>query len=109
MGQHGASSWPSTRHILDCMADLRLAVRVSAALALQPLNRHDVIRISMQQSIPTIMHQRAETERGYHHVREDNDQDRGTYMRVREDSDDARDSVGFMPGAVNTSGIDEET
>ncbi|KAI8963985.1 importin-7 [Daldinia sp. FL1419] len=45
------------RHILDCMADTDLPVRVTAALALQPLIRHDVIRISMQQSIPTIMQQ----------------------------------------------------
>ncbi|KAF3065226.1 hypothetical protein GL218_02393 [Daldinia childiae] len=45
------------RHILDCMADSDLPVRVTAALALQPLIRHDVIRISMQQSIPTIMQQ----------------------------------------------------
>lgn len=45
------------RHILDCMADPALPVRVTAALALQPLIRHDVIRTSMQQSIPTIMQQ----------------------------------------------------
>ncbi|ORY60630.1 importin-beta domain-containing protein [Pseudomassariella vexata] len=45
------------RHILDCMADPALPVRVTAALALQPLIRHDAIRISMQQSIPTIMQQ----------------------------------------------------
>ncbi|KAI1379715.1 ARM repeat-containing protein [Hypoxylon crocopeplum] len=45
------------RHILDCMADSDLPVRVTAALALQPLIRHDAIRISMQQSIPTIMQQ----------------------------------------------------
>ncbi|KOS22329.1 putative importin [Escovopsis weberi] len=45
------------RHILDCMADAALPVRVTAALALQPLIRHDVIRTSMQQSIPTIMQQ----------------------------------------------------
>lgn len=45
------------RHILDCMADQALPVRVTAALALQPLIRHDVIRTSMQQSIPTIMQQ----------------------------------------------------
>jgi hypothetical protein len=45
------------RHILDCMADPALPVRVTAALALQPLIRHDVIRVSMQQSIPTIMQQ----------------------------------------------------
>ncbi|RYP17478.1 hypothetical protein DL767_010017 [Monosporascus sp. MG133] len=45
------------RHILDCMADTDLPVRVTAALALQPLIRHDAIRISMQQGIPTIMQQ----------------------------------------------------
>jgi len=45
------------RNILDCMADRDLPVRVTAALALQPLIRHDTIRISMQQSIPTIMQQ----------------------------------------------------
>lgn len=45
------------RHILDCMADPALPVRVTAALALQPLIRHDAIRLSMQQSIPTIMQQ----------------------------------------------------
>ncbi|PNP49445.1 hypothetical protein THARTR1_09767 [Trichoderma harzianum] len=45
------------RNILDCMADPALPVRVTAALALQPLIRHEVIRTSMQQSIPTIMQQ----------------------------------------------------
>ncbi|KAK4674460.1 Nonsense-mediated mRNA decay protein 5 [Podospora pseudopauciseta] len=45
------------RHILDCMADPKLPVRVTAALALQPLIRHDIIRTSMQSSIPTIMQQ----------------------------------------------------
>ncbi|KAI1449000.1 hypothetical protein ABKA04_007301 [Annulohypoxylon sp. FPYF3050] len=45
------------RHILDCMADTDLPVRVTAALALQPLIRHDPIRANMQQSIPTIMQQ----------------------------------------------------
>ncbi|KAK2592929.1 Nonsense-mediated mRNA decay protein 5 [Conoideocrella luteorostrata] len=45
------------RHILDCMADPALPVRVTAALALQPLIRHDIIRTNMQQSIPTIMQQ----------------------------------------------------
>jgi importin-7 len=45
------------RHILECMADPALPVRVMAALALQPLIRHDIIRTSMQQSIPTIMQQ----------------------------------------------------
>lgn len=45
------------RNILDCMADSCLPVRVTAALALQPLIRHDIIRTSMQTSIPTIMQQ----------------------------------------------------
>lgn len=45
------------RNILDSMADSELPVRVEAALALQPLIRHDVIRISMQQNIPQIMQQ----------------------------------------------------
>ncbi|KAL2887313.1 putative importin [Ceratocystis lukuohia] len=44
-------------NILECMADPALPVRVTAALALQPLIRHDVIRINMQQNIPTIMQQ----------------------------------------------------
>ncbi|KAL2269400.1 hypothetical protein VTJ83DRAFT_1584 [Remersonia thermophila] len=45
------------RHILDRMADPKLPVRVTAALALQPLIRHDIIRSSMRTSIPTIMQQ----------------------------------------------------
>lgn len=45
------------RHILDCMADPALPVRVTAALALQPLIRHDPIRKEMQTNIPTIMQQ----------------------------------------------------
>lgn len=45
------------QNILNCMADPDLPVRVTAALALQPLIRHDIIRTSMQQSIPTIMQQ----------------------------------------------------
>lgn len=45
------------RNILECMADPELPVRVEAALALQPLIRHDVIRINMQQNIPQIMQQ----------------------------------------------------
>ncbi|TLD22047.1 hypothetical protein PspLS_08042 [Pyricularia sp. CBS 133598] len=45
------------RNILQCMADPDLPVRVTAALALQPLIRHDIIRRSMQESIPTIMQQ----------------------------------------------------
>lgn len=45
------------RNILECMADPDLPVRVEAALALQPLIRHDVIRTSMQANIPQIMQQ----------------------------------------------------
>ena len=45
------------RNILESMADEELPVRVEAALALQPLIRHDVIRASMQQNIPQIMQQ----------------------------------------------------
>ncbi|KAI9689923.1 MAG: hypothetical protein M1822_009805 [Bathelium mastoideum] len=45
------------RNILESMADPELPVRVEAALALQPMIRHDVIRASMQQNIPQIMQQ----------------------------------------------------
>jgi hypothetical protein len=45
------------RNILECMADPDLPVRVMAALALQPLIRHDLIRTNMQTSIPQIMQQ----------------------------------------------------
>ncbi|OKL61922.1 hypothetical protein UA08_02606 [Talaromyces atroroseus] len=45
------------RNILESMADSELPVRVEAALALQPLIRHDAIRVSMQQNIPQIMQQ----------------------------------------------------
>ncbi|KAF2097936.1 ARM repeat-containing protein [Rhizodiscina lignyota] len=45
------------RNILESMADPELPVRVEAALALQPLIRHEVIRVSMQQNIPQIMQQ----------------------------------------------------
>ena len=45
------------RHVLESMADPALPVRVEAALALQPLIRHEVIRVQMQQSIPQIMQQ----------------------------------------------------
>lgn len=45
------------RNILECMADRDLPVRVEAALALQPLIRHDPIRTMMQQNIPQIMQQ----------------------------------------------------
>ncbi|OWP04197.1 hypothetical protein B2J93_678 [Marssonina coronariae] len=45
------------RNILECMADPDLPVRVEAALALQPLIRHDIIRTNMQANIPQIMQQ----------------------------------------------------
>ncbi|KAL1955255.1 hypothetical protein VTO42DRAFT_8853 [Malbranchea cinnamomea] len=45
------------RSILDCLADPALPVKVEAALALQPLIRHDVIRTAMQTNIPQIMQQ----------------------------------------------------
>jgi hypothetical protein len=45
------------RNILESMADQELPVRVEAALALQPLIRHDIIRQNMQQNIPQIMQQ----------------------------------------------------
>ena len=45
------------RNILESMADQDLPVRVEAALALQPLIRHDPIRTMMQQNIPQIMQQ----------------------------------------------------
>ncbi|KAF2084997.1 ARM repeat-containing protein [Saccharata proteae CBS 121410] len=45
------------RNILESMADPALPVRVEAALALQPLIRHEVIRTSMQQNIPQVMQQ----------------------------------------------------
>ncbi|KAI9673382.1 MAG: hypothetical protein M1817_002844 [Caeruleum heppii] len=45
------------RNILESMADPELPVRVEAALALQPLIRHDIIRNAMQQNIPQIMQQ----------------------------------------------------
>jgi len=45
------------RHILECIADPDLPVRVGAALALQPLIRHEPIRAMMQQNIPQIMQQ----------------------------------------------------
>lgn len=40
---------------MQCLNDAELPVRVEAALALQPLIRHDFIRTSMQQSIADIM------------------------------------------------------
>jgi importin-7 len=45
------------RNILDLMADTQLPVRVGAALALQPLIRHDAIREAMQSNIPQVMQQ----------------------------------------------------
>ncbi|KAI9700716.1 MAG: hypothetical protein M1836_002085 [Candelina mexicana] len=45
------------RNILESMNDPELPVRVEAALALQPLIRHDIIRTSMKQNIPQIMQQ----------------------------------------------------
>ena len=45
------------RNILQSMADPELPVRVGAALALQPLIRHDAIRHAMQANIPQIMQQ----------------------------------------------------
>lgn len=45
------------RNILESMADPDLPVRVEAALALQPLIRHDTIRAMMKQNIPQIMQQ----------------------------------------------------
>lgn len=45
------------RNILESMTDPELPVRVEAALALQPLIRHNEIRTAMQQNIPQIMQQ----------------------------------------------------
>jgi importin-7 len=45
------------QNIIQSMADPTLPVRVEAALALQPLIRHDAIRVAMQSNIPQIMHQ----------------------------------------------------
>ncbi|KAF2761125.1 ARM repeat-containing protein [Pseudovirgaria hyperparasitica] len=45
------------KNILECMADPDLPVRVEAALALQPLIRHDLIRQAMQHNIPQVMQQ----------------------------------------------------
>lgn len=45
------------RNILESMADTELPVRVEAALALQSLIKHDVIKTSMKQNIPQIMQQ----------------------------------------------------
>ena len=45
------------RNVLESMTDTELPVRVEAALALQVLIRHDVIRAEMQSNIPQIMQQ----------------------------------------------------
>jgi len=45
------------QNIIQCLNDPELPVRVEAALALQPLIRHDFIRISMQANIADIMQQ----------------------------------------------------
>ncbi|CAK7245760.1 MAG: Nonsense-mediated mRNA decay protein 5 [Sporothrix thermara] len=45
------------QRIIDCMSDSELPVRITAALALQPLIRHDAIRDHMRANIPTIMSQ----------------------------------------------------
>jgi hypothetical protein len=45
------------RNILESMADTELPVRVAAALSLQPLIRHDIIRTNMKQNIPQVMQQ----------------------------------------------------
>lgn len=45
------------RNILESMADPTLPVRVAAALSLQPLIRHDVIRTNMKTNIPQVMQQ----------------------------------------------------
>lgn len=45
------------RNILESMADSALPVQVSAALALQPLIRHDIIRTNMKENIPQVMQQ----------------------------------------------------
>jgi importin-7 len=42
---------------LESMADSELPVRVGASLALQPLIRHDAIRVAMKHNIPQIMQQ----------------------------------------------------
>ena len=45
------------RNVLESMTDSDLPVRVEAAMALQVLIRHDVIRTEMQSNIPQIMQQ----------------------------------------------------
>lgn len=44
-------------NIIQCLNDPELPVRVEAALALQPLIRHNFIRMSMQRNIADIMQQ----------------------------------------------------
>ena len=45
------------RNVLESLTDLELPVRIEAALALQILIRHDLIRTEMQVNIPQIMQQ----------------------------------------------------
>ena len=44
-------------NILESMADRELPVRLEAALALQPLIKHEIIKEFMQQTIPAVMQQ----------------------------------------------------
>lgn len=44
-------------NVLQCLQDPELPVRIEAALALQPLIRHDAVRNLMSQNIPQIMQQ----------------------------------------------------
>ncbi|KAI9022225.1 armadillo-type protein [Phycomyces nitens] len=43
------------QNVLDCLRDDELPVKVQAALALQPMIRHDSVREAMVQSIPFVM------------------------------------------------------
>lgn len=43
------------RSVIACMEDENLPVQVEAALALQPMVRHDAVRSSLSQSIPEVM------------------------------------------------------
>lgn len=52
-----ASLFTVYQRIIDCMNDTELPVRITAALALQPLIRHDAIREHMRANIPSIMSQ----------------------------------------------------
>ena len=45
------------RNVLESLTDLELPVRIEAALALQVLIRHDLVRSEMQANIPQIMQQ----------------------------------------------------